>query len=127
MHGVQPQTTHVNASGKNLRRLLRGKPPRTRAQAAAKLVLGGWQFTHPLPAQAARLCQVHPATSARYSNGAVPSGRWRTPPSIAWLPSSVPIAFGQRLIGQLGRRSRQSEPSRRRSQSAGGAASFKQE
>jgi hypothetical protein len=65
MHGVQSKTTHVNApvnaSGRNLRRLLHGKPPATRARAAAKLVTGEWQFTRPLPAQAARLCSVHPA------------------------------------------------------------------
>jgi len=61
MHGVTTTSRSTNASGPNLRKLLRGKPPRIRAVAAAKLVTGEWLFTRPLPAQAARLCRVTPA------------------------------------------------------------------
>jgi hypothetical protein len=50
----------VLASGRNLRRLLRGKKAATRARVAAMLVTGEYQLVRPLPTQAARLVGVNP-------------------------------------------------------------------
>jgi hypothetical protein len=45
----------IRATGRNLKRLLHGKPPRVRAKAGAKLVNGEFAFTAPTVPQAARL------------------------------------------------------------------------
>jgi len=59
-HG-QPAVSSIPASGRNLRRLLRGKSSRFRGHVAGKLVTGEYQLVRPLRAQAARLCDVHPS------------------------------------------------------------------
>src|SRR5262245_53912538 len=76
---IVPGSTPVNASGKNLRKLLYGAPPNVRARAAAKFVTGEWQFTRPLPVQAARLCRV---TSARVNKALGRSPRPRSDRAI---------------------------------------------
>jgi len=45
----------IHTTGRNLKRLLHGKPPRVRAQAGAKLVRGEFAYCAPTVAQAARL------------------------------------------------------------------------
>jgi len=66
---IASKTTFVNASGRNLRRLLYGKPLAERAKVAAILTTEQWHVTRLLPAQAARLCQVHPGYVTQKLNG----------------------------------------------------------
>jgi hypothetical protein len=58
-NGPNGQAIHV-LTGLGLRRMLRGKSPRARAEIVARLIRYNVSFTDLSPAQLARLCEANP-------------------------------------------------------------------
>jgi hypothetical protein len=55
-----PAREQVKVSGRELRRMLRGASPATRAEIAARLARGLLVLVDPLPSHIARMCSVNP-------------------------------------------------------------------
>jgi len=95
--GQVPAAKQIRATGRNLKRLLHGKPPRVRAQVGAKLVTGEFAYVNPTPAQAARIAEC-PAQLIHVALGHQPK-----PPSDAKLDRMIARLGPDRVLKSLDR------------------------